>query len=147
MHRHISGDESNMFEYPRNKLKRNYNTSEINLKWCGDITQIKTKEGWLYLLDLFSKKVVGWSVSTVPNSSFVCQSLENALEQRMFNGYVLFHSDRGTQFGSDETQDFLLSHGIESSISPKGDPWSNAVQENFFQKLKYKLIRGSDLPH
>ena len=60
----------------------------------------------------------------------------------MINGYVLFHSDRGTQFSSDETQDFLLSHGIESSMSPKGDPWSNAVQENFFQKLKYELIRG-----
>ena len=74
-YKYVSYDESNMFEYPRNRLNRNYSTSEINLKWCGDITQIKTKEGWLYLcvvMGLFSRKVVGWSVSTDPNSTFVC---------------------------------------------------------------------------
>ena len=85
---------------------------------------------------------LGLPVNTDPSSTFLCQSLENALEQRMINGYVLFHSDKGTQFSSDETQEFLLSHGMESSMSPKSDPWSNAVQENFFQKLKYELIRG-----
>lgn len=100
---------------------------------------IKTKEGWLYLsvvMDLYSRKIIGWSISKDPNSALVCRSVSNALDIRGVSGYILFHSDRGTQYSSDETQSFLLSNGIESSMSPKGAPWSNA------QKLKRKLIRG-----
>ncbi len=70
----------------------------------------------------------------------MCDALNNLIRQRGQSGYLLFHSDRGSQYSSDEFQDLLLSNGIESSMSLVGDPWSNAVQENFFQKLKHEFI-------
>ena len=76
------------------------------------------------------------------DSKLVCYALNNAIRQRNQSDYLLFHSDRGSQYSSDEFQDLLLSNGIESSMSLAGDPWSNAVQENFFQKLKHEFIRG-----
>ena len=144
-HRYPALDNSQMFEYPRNKLNRNYNASMKNLKWTGDITYIRTSKGWVYLavvMDLFSRKIVGWSMSNYINSALTCNALENAIEQRCKIGYLLYHSDRGSQYSSDEFQGYLLSNGMESSMSLKGDPWSNAVQENFFQKLKHEFIRG-----
>ena len=115
------------------------------LQWTGDITYIRTTKGWVYLavvMDLFSRKIVGWSMSNYVNSALTCKALENAIEQRDQSGYLLYHSDRGSQYSSDEFQDYLLSNSMESSMSLKGDPWSNAVQENFFQKLKHEFIRG-----
>ncbi len=144
-HRYPKPDNSKVFEYPKNKLNKNYNASIKNLKWTGDITYIRTTKGWVYLavvMDLFSRKIIGWSMSTYVNSALTCQALENAIEQRDQSGYLLYHSDRGSQYSSYEFQGYLLSNSMESSMSLKGDPWSNAVNENFFQKLKHEFIRG-----
>ena len=125
-------------------MNRNFKTPIKNLKWTGDITHGRTIEGWIYLavvMDLYSRKIVGWSVSRNIDSALVCKALNNTIKQRNQSDYLLFHSDRGSQYSSDDFQDLLLSRGIESSMSLSGDPWNNAVQENFFQKLKHEFIR------
>ena len=83
-------------------------------------------------MDLFSGKIVDWFMSTYINSALTCKALENAIEQRRRLGYLLYHSDRSSQDSSDEFQRYLLANSMESSMSLSGDPWSNAVQENFF---------------
>ncbi len=93
-------------------------------------------------MDLYSRKIIGWSVSKNIDSALVCKALNNAIEQRNQSGYLLFHSDRGSQYSSDDFQDLLLSRSTECSMSLTGDLWSNAVQENFFKKLKHEFIRG-----
>ena len=111
----------------------------------GDVTFIATRTGWLYLavlLDLYSRKVVGWSMSERNNKRLVLNALEMALKHRQPKTEVLHHSDRGSIYGSDEYQACLALNKLKPSMSRKGDCYDNAVAESFFSTLKNELIDG-----
>ncbi len=111
--------------------------------WVGDITYIATGEGWLYLaavLDLGSRKVVGWATADHLRSELVERALRNALEHRRPDGPLLHHSDRGVQYACDDYQELLRAHGLEVSMSRKGNCWDNAAMESFFGTLKQELV-------
>lgn len=130
--------------FVRNHLERDFEASEPNTKWVTDITYIRTGEGWLYLcvvLDLHSKLVVGWSMSTVQNRSLVLDAVLMALWQREDRAAeVVLHSDRGTQFTSDEYQRFLAGHNLVCSMSAVGHCGDNAAAEGFFGLLKRERV-------
>jgi putative transposase len=128
-----------------NILERRFTVEAPNTAWAGDITYIPTGEGWLFLavlLDLFSRRVVGWSMSEVIDTKLVLGALDMALEQREPVEGLLHHSDRGTQYASAEFQLALQQHGIRCSMSRVGNCWDNAVAESFFATLKGELMQG-----
>jgi putative transposase len=125
-----------------NLLARRFAVSAPNRGWVSDITYLWTFEGWLYLavvLDLFSRRVVGWSLSQRLERGLVLDALGMALERRQPAGGMLHHSDRGSQYASQEYQQLLAAHGILSSMSRRGNCWDNAVAESFFATLKLEL--------
>ena len=126
-----------------NLLERNFRASEPNQVWVSDITYIATREGWLYLctiMDLFSRKIVGWSMSSTMESSFVVRALRMAIERRNpIPDELIFHSDRGVQYASAEFRTELQLHRITQSMSRKGDCLDNACAESFFGTLKSEL--------
>jgi transposase InsO family protein len=129
-----------------NLLNRRFNSDQPNRVWVGDVTFIGTRSGWLYLavlLDLYSRKVIGWSMSERNNKQLVLNALDMALAQR-YSLKVLHHTDRGALYGSDEYRDRLKKAGIIPSMSRKGDCYDNAVAESFFSTLKNELITGRD---
>jgi len=112
-------------------------------KWVSDITYIRTGEGWLYLavvLDLWDRSVIGWSMGSSLSREVVLRAVLMAVWQRPGNGPVIFHSDRGSQYTSDEVQAFLKAHRITSSMSRVGSCWDNAVAESFFGLLKRERV-------
>ena len=126
-----------------NLIQRNFEVDDMNKVVVGDITYIWTKEGWLYLstvIDLFSRRVVGWSLSNRITKELVIESLRNAINERKPASGLIFHSDRGSQYASDEFVDFLGKNEILPSMSRKGDCWDNAVAESFFKTIKSELI-------
>jgi putative transposase len=127
-----------------NRLERDFAPSAPNRVWAGDITYVWTGEGWLYLavvIDLYSRKVVGWSLGPRLTSTLVCEALLMALWlRRPAKGQLIFHSDRGVQYASDAFRRLLEAHGIAGSMSRKGDCWDNAVVESFFGTLKSERI-------
>lgn len=129
--------------FVRNHLERDFVALEPNTKWVVDITFIKTGEGWLYLcgvLDLFSGKVVGWSMSSVQDRHMVLKAVMMACWQRPDRAPVILHSDRGTQFTSADYQQFLKDHQIISSMSAVGHCGDNAAMEGFFGLLKRERV-------
>lgn len=105
----------------------------------GDITYLPTGEGWLYLavvLDLCSRAVVGWSMADHMRAELVNQALAMAICQRQPVAGLIMHTDRGSQYGADSSQQLLTQHGIQPSLSRKGNCWDNAVAESFFHTLK-----------
>jgi transposase InsO family protein len=112
--------------------------------WVGDITYLWTQQGWLYLavvIDLYSRKVVGWSMGKRLTSSLVCDALRMALwRRRPPKGQLIHHSDRGVQYASRPFRRLLKAHGVEGSMSRKGDCWDNAVVESFFGSLKSERV-------
>ena len=127
----------------RNHLERDFTANEPNTKWVVDITYIRTGEGWLYLcavLDLYSGKVVGWSMSSIQDRHLVLKAVMMASWQRADRSVVILHSDRGTQFTSVEYQQFLEDHHIVSSMSGVGHCADNAAAEGFFGKLKRERV-------
>ncbi len=129
-----------------NLLKRNFKTSEPDLVYCTDITYIWTKEGWLYLaviLDLFSRQVVGWSMSNRITKKLVIDALRMAIWRRQPETGLIIHSDRGSQYCSNDFQKMLKKHGMLSSMSRKGDCWDNSVAESFFGSLKTERVFDS----
>ena len=126
-----------------NLLKREFDIDYRDKVWVSDITYIPTQEGWLYLaavIDLYSRKVVGWSISTSIDAQLIISAIEMALNRRNQVKGLIFHSDRGSQYASHKVQNLLDSKGIRSSMSRKGDCWDNAVAESFFGTLKTELI-------
>jgi putative transposase len=126
-----------------NELGRRFGPGEADRVWVGDITYIATGEGWLYLaavLDLGSRKVVGWSAADHLRSELVERALRNALEHRRPGGPLLHHSDRGVQYACDDYRELLRSHGLEVSMSRTGNCWDNAAMESFFGTLKQELV-------
>ena len=126
-----------------NLLARNFEVSQPNQCWCGDITYIKTGEGWLYLatvIDLYSRKIVGWSMSNRINAELVNNALLMAIWQRKPGKGLIWHTDRGVQYTSASHLRIIDQHSINQSMSKKGDCWDNAVAESFFNSLKSELI-------
>jgi len=128
-----------------NVLDRQFAPSVVaapNRTWAGDITYIPTREGWLYLavvLDLFSRRVIGWSMSHRLESRIVLDALQMAVDHRRPQGAVIAHSDRGVQYASHAVQRFYQRSGMTCSMSRKGNCWDNAVVESFFATLKREL--------
>ncbi|MGD9853314.1 MAG: IS3 family transposase, partial [Nitrospirales bacterium] len=126
-----------------NQLARDFTAPDPNAKWVTDITYIATQEGWLYLavvLDLFSRQVIGWSMQPQLTRDLVIQAVLMAVWQRRSVDPVILHSDRGTQYTSQEFQAFLQAHGIVSSMSDVGNCYDNAVAESFFGLLKRERV-------
>jgi transposase InsO family protein len=126
-----------------NLLQRDFTATRPDQKWLADITYIRVAAGWLYLaviLDCFSRRIVGWSVSRRIDAELVCTALEMALRQRCPQGDVVHHSDRGVQYASQTLRDLLEREGLTMSMSRKGDPWDNAMMESFFGSLKTEWI-------
>mgnify|MGYP002652035869 CR=1 FL=1 len=128
-----------------NLLEQDFSASRSNQKWVGDITYLWTDEGWVYLavvLDLFSRKVVGWAMSERMTASIVCDALKMALWNRRMPRGVIFHSDRGSQYCSHEFRRLLRRHGLRGSMSAKGNCYDNACAESFFHSLKVEIVHG-----
>ena len=126
-----------------NVLGRQFEVRTPDRKWAVDITYVPTAEGWLYLagvIDLCSRKVVGWSMAGHMRTELVSDALGMALARRRPGEGLLHHSDRGVQYASEDYQHLLQSHGIECSMSGKGDCWDNAVMESFWGTLKTELV-------
>ncbi len=136
-------DSNHNFMIVPNLLKQNFYASKPNQIYAGDITYIPTKEGWFYLavvIDLFSRRVVGWSMDTNMKTSLVNNALFMALKQRQPQKGLIWHTDRGSQYASDEHKKLLAQFGIIQSMSAKGNCYDNAVSESFFHTLKTELI-------
>ena len=132
-------------DYPvaLNVLNRDFTAERPNQRWAGDITFIWTLEGWLYLaviLDLFSRRVVGWATSNRIDRYLTLRALTMALDSRNPQENLLHHSDRGSQYASRDYRRELRDRGITCSMSRKGDCWDNAVAESFFKTIKTELI-------
>ena len=128
-----------------NVLNRDFLADAPDQKWSGDITYIATRQGWLYLavvMDLFSRKIVGWSTSASLQATLVLDALGMALRRRSPQAGLVHHSDRGCQYAADEFQGLLADHGILCSMSRKGNCWDNAPTESFFGKLKVEWVHG-----
>ena len=126
-----------------NLLHQYFNAHAPNVAWVGDITYIPTLEGWLYLAivkDLCTKKIVGYSFSNRIDAKLVCDALNVALYRQRPPADLIFHSDRGSQYASDSFRALLNSHNIIQSMSRKGNPYDNAVAENFFSCLKCECV-------
>jgi putative transposase len=125
-----------------NILERQFRPTKPNTVWAGDITYIPTGEGWLYLavvLDLYSRRVIGWGMGPRLNRQLALSALQMAAAARPAAG-VLHHSDRGVQYASDDYQAALKAAGMTCSMSRRGNCWDNAVVESFFSSLKTELI-------
>lgn len=127
----------------QNLLERQFIADLPDQKWVADITYIATDEGWLYLagvLDLCSRKIVGWSMTDHMRTDLVAEALKMAIVQREPDKNLLHHSDRGVQYVSEDYQHLLKSHGMVVSMSGHGDCWDNAVMESFWSTLKGELV-------
>jgi len=126
-----------------NVLDRHFQVDRPNCKWAGDITYIPTDEGWLYLagiIDLCSRRLVGWAMADHLRTELARDALDMALEQRRPGAGLLHHSDRGVQYASDDYQARLAGRQITASMSGRGDCWDNAVMESFWATLKTELV-------
>ncbi len=126
-----------------NVLNREFTAEKRNQKWVADITYIATLEGWLYLaavIDLFTRKVVGWSMSERIDSRLVVDALEMAVSRELPDAGLVAHSDRGVQYASEHYQVMLTQHDIKCSMSRKANCWDNAPAESFFATLKKELV-------
>lgn len=126
-----------------NLLNQDFDAQKPNQKWVADITYIPTAEGWLYLavvLDLFSRKIIGWEMSSVLTADLVEQALRMALYQRQPGPELIHHSDRGSQYASHQIQAILRANRIQVSMSRKGNCYDNAVMESFFSTLKGEWV-------
>lgn len=135
----VTTDSAHELLISPNILNREFDASEPNKKWVGDITYINTAQGWLYLatvIDLYSRKVIGWSMQPHMKASLVCDALNMALMNRSYPKGVLFHSDRGSQYCSYAFRDIIDKYEFVQSMSRKSNCWDNAVAESFFKTLK-----------
>jgi putative transposase len=132
-----------------NVLNRRFEPAAPDLAWAADITYISTREGWLYLAaveDLYSRRVVGWSMSDRIDSRLVVDALAMAIAARLPGAGLVSHSDRGSQYASEHYQGLLARHGIACSMSRRANCWDNAPMESLFASLKKELTRGEIFP-
>ena len=127
-----------------NRLERQFTVEQPNRVWVTDITYIRTWQGWLYLsavMDLFARKIVGWSMKPTLARTLVLDALLMAVWRRRPKESVLVHSDQGSQYGSDDWLRFCREHNLQPSMSRRGNCWDNAVAESFFSSLKKERVR------
>jgi putative transposase len=139
--RHIVGRPSIIAP---NRLERQFTVDAPDRAWVTDITYLRTWQGWLYLavvIDLHSRKVIGWSMKPTLARELALDALLMALTRRAPKQCVIVHSDQGSQYGSDDWQRFCRSHHLQPSMSRRGNCWDNAVAESFFSSLKKERIR------
>lgn len=137
-----STDSNHALPIAENLLQQEFTATQPNQRWVGDITYIWTAQGWLYLatiLDLFSRKVVGWATSFSPSAELACKALEMAVVRRGKPQDLVYHSDRGVQYASSKFRETLASFHITPSMSRRGNCYDNAVAESFFDTLKVEL--------
>ena len=130
-------------------IGRAFTAEQPNTRWCGDITYIKTWDGWAYLatvIDLHSRALVGWAIDTHMRTSLVTDALDMALENRQPPAGVVFHSDRGTQYTSREFDTYCRTKHITRSLGATGNCYDNAVSESFFATFKKELIHTRPWP-
>jgi len=126
-----------------NLLQQDFTAAASNERWASDITYISTQQGWLYLavvMDLYSRRIIGWSMSRWISRHLVIDALNMAIAQRLPDGKLIHHSDRGSQYTSDDFRDELKKHGIQCSMSARGNCYDNAVVESFFGLLKRERV-------
>ena len=127
-----------------NRLQRQFTVDRPDQAWVTDITYLRTWQGWLYLavvIDLHSRKVIGWSMKPTLAREGVLDALLMAIWRRKPTKPVIVHSDQGSQYGSDDWQRFCRAHDLQPSMSRRGNCWDNAVAESFFSSLKKERIR------
>jgi transposase InsO family protein len=135
-------DSNHAYPIAQNLLERDFTATAPNQVWVTDITAVWTQHGWLYLaaiLDLFSRRVVGWATSANIDRYLALAALEMALRERRPAPGLVHHSDRGSTYASGDYRSALAAHAIRCSMSRKGDCWDNAVAESFFASLKREL--------
>ena len=140
-------DSKHTMPVAANVLDRQFTKALPNQAWVSDITYIRTRSGWLYLaavLDLHSRKIVGWAMAPQMPATLVCAALQMAIAQRNPGPGLVVHSDRGTQYASSLHQALLAHHGLIGSMSRKGNCWDNAVMERFFLNLKMERVWQKD---
>lgn len=138
-------DSRHTYPVAPNRLNRNFTQLAANTAWAGDVTYIETRDGWLYLaviLDLFSRRVVGWSSSAINDAKLAQEALRNALKARRPGQGLLHHTDRGSPYASVAYTTILRDHGAIASMSRAGNCYDNAVVESFFGTLKTELVQG-----
>lgn len=141
----VTTDSKHKYPVAENKLDRNFSAQAKARAWVSDITYIKTGRGWLYLtiiIDLFDRKVIGWSLSSDLSAANTCMAAwRMAVKNRPLSGKLIFHSDRGVQYACYAFRNLLGSYeGVQQSMSRKGNCWDNAVAESFFKSIKVELI-------
>lgn len=137
-------DSNHKLPVAPNLLKQNFHADQPDTVWVSDITYIWTLEGWMYLaviIDLFSRKVVGWTLADRMTASLVCDALDAAVRLRRPKPGLIFHSDRGSQYASKTFRRRLWRYRMRQSMSAKGNCYDNAVAESFFATLKKELVR------
>lgn len=141
-------DSNHQHRIAPNLLARDFRVDAPNTAWVGDITYVPTSEGWLYLavlLDLFSRRVVGWATSDHIDTELALKALNMALERRLIPVGLIHHTDRDCRYASDDYQAALSASGIVASMSGKADCWDNAVAESFFATLEKELLADGPL--
>jgi transposase InsO family protein len=139
----VTTDSKHTLPVAENVLGRQFEVAVSNARWAADITYIWTRQGWLYLavvMDLFSRRIVGWSMQETMDRGLVITALKMALTARRPPVGLLLHSDRGSQYASHDYQQLLKQAGCRCSMSRKGNCWDNAPVESFFSTLKLELI-------
>ena len=137
------GDSQDNQSITNDLVRQDFNANRINELWTADITYVWTEEGWLYLavvLDVFSRKIVGWAMNKCMNKGIVLSAIKAASLNRHIFGKAIFHSDRGSQFACFAVQEFLHGLGLEQSMSGRGNCYDNAITESFFHTLKVELV-------
>jgi transposase InsO family protein len=139
----VTTDSRHHFPVAPNLLERNFTAEGPDKVWVSDITYLATRAGWLYLtviIDLFSRMVVGWALSSSLSHEMVVTALKRAIKRRRPEEGLIFHSDRGVQYACTNFRKELSKHRIVQSMSRKGDCWDNAVAESFFGIMKTELV-------
>ena len=140
------------YEVPDNRLQRRFSVKEIagcDRVWCGDITYIRTAEGWLYLavlLDLGSRMVVGWAMEESLQTELSISALRMALRRRQPQPGLLHHTDRGVQYAATDYRELLAAHQVTASMSRRANCYDNAVAESFFATLRWELLERQQWP-
>jgi transposase InsO family protein len=141
----VTTDSRHSKPVAENILGRQFNPIAANIAWASDITYIHTDEGWLYLatvIDLFNRKIVGWSMGTRMHTGLIEEALNMAIQRNKPPHGVIHHSDRGSQYCSNAFQSLLKQHGFICSMSGSGNCYDNAVMESFYHTLKIEVIYG-----
>ena len=145
----VTTDSNHTFNIAPNLLSGDFHATAQNQKWAGDISYVWTREGWLYLaviIDLYSRRVVGWAVSNRMNRDLAIRALQMAINLRQPPKGCIHHSDRGSQYCSHDYQKILRQNGFKVSMSGKGNCYDNAEVETFFKTIKAELIWRQSWP-